>query len=111
MQELKIERNKLETTKSGNLACYAWVGSGGKLLNDNIFTLIIEWVRWNIRYQRNGLVIIFPTFPHLLIFELVWGDTHGLEVSPTDGAGSMARVDDMLQKMMRRFAASDEHAK
>ena len=28
-----------------------------------------------------------------------------------DGGGSMARVEDMLHKMMRRFDASDEHNK
>ena len=28
-----------------------------------------------------------------------------------DGGGSMARVEDMLHKMMRRFDASDEHIK
>ena len=28
-----------------------------------------------------------------------------------DGGGSMARVEDMLQNMMIRFDASDEHAK
>ena len=33
------------------------------------------------------------------------------EIAPRDGGGSMARVEDMLQKMRRRFAASDEHAK
>ena len=33
------------------------------------------------------------------------------EVAPRDGGGSMAQVEDMLQKMMRRFDASDEHTK
>ena len=33
------------------------------------------------------------------------------EVAPRDSRGSMARVEDILQKMMRRFDASDEHAK
>ena len=33
------------------------------------------------------------------------------EFAPRDGGGSMARVEDILQKMMRRFYASDEHAK
>ena len=33
------------------------------------------------------------------------------EVTPRDGGGSMARVEDMLHKMMRRFDASDEHNK
>ena len=33
------------------------------------------------------------------------------EVSPVDGGGSMERVEDMLQKMMMRFDASDEHTK
>ncbi|XP_069154458.1 uncharacterized protein [Solanum lycopersicum] len=33
------------------------------------------------------------------------------EVSPRDGGSSMARVEDMLQKMMRRFDDSDEHDK
>ena len=28
-----------------------------------------------------------------------------------DGGGSMAGVEDMFQKMMRRFDASDEHTK
>ena len=32
-------------------------------------------------------------------------------VTPRDGGGSMARVEDMLPKMMRRFDASDEHTK
>ena len=33
------------------------------------------------------------------------------KVSPRVGGGSMARVEDMLQKMRMRFDASDEHAK
>ena len=33
------------------------------------------------------------------------------EVTPRDGGDSMARVEDMLHKMMRRFDASDEHSK
>ena len=33
------------------------------------------------------------------------------EVTPRDGGDSMARVEDMLYKMMRRFDASDEHIK
>ena len=33
------------------------------------------------------------------------------EVTLRDGRDSMARVEDMLQKMMRRFDASDEHTK
>ena len=33
------------------------------------------------------------------------------EVNPTDGGGSMARLEDMLQKMRRRFDASYEHIK
>ena len=33
------------------------------------------------------------------------------EVTPRDDGGSMARVEDMLHKMMRRFDASDEHIK
>ena len=33
------------------------------------------------------------------------------EVAPREGGGSMARVEDMLQKMRRRFDASDEHPK
>ena len=33
------------------------------------------------------------------------------EVTPRDGGGSMSRVEDMLQKMMRRFDTSDEHNK
>ena len=33
------------------------------------------------------------------------------EVTPTDGGDSMARVEDMLHKMMRRFDASNEHIK
>ncbi|XP_069150598.1 uncharacterized protein [Solanum lycopersicum] len=33
------------------------------------------------------------------------------EVSPRDGEGSMARVEDILQKMRRRFDISDEHTK
>ena len=33
------------------------------------------------------------------------------EVAPRDGGDSMARVEDMLHKMMRRFDASDEHIK
>ena len=33
------------------------------------------------------------------------------EVTPRDGGDSMARVEDMLHKMMRRFDASDEHIK
>ena len=33
------------------------------------------------------------------------------EVAPRDGGGSMMRVEDMLQKMMRMFDASDEHTK
>ena len=34
-----------------------------------------------------------------------------VKASRFHGGGSMARVEDMLQKMMRRFDASDEHAK
>ena len=33
------------------------------------------------------------------------------EVTPRDGEDSMARVDYMLHKIMRRFDASDEHIK
>ena len=33
------------------------------------------------------------------------------EVTSRDGGDSMARVEDMLHKMMRRFDASDEHIK
>ena len=33
------------------------------------------------------------------------------EVTPSDGGNSMARFEDMLQKMMRRFDANDEHTK
>ena len=33
------------------------------------------------------------------------------EVTPRDGGGSMARVQDMLHKMIRWFDASDEHTK
>ena len=33
------------------------------------------------------------------------------EVTSRDGGVSMARVEDMLHKMMRRFDASDEHIK
>ena len=33
------------------------------------------------------------------------------EVTPRDGGGSMAQVEDMLHKMIRRFDASDEHNK
>ena len=33
------------------------------------------------------------------------------EVTPRDGGDSMARVEDMLHKMMRRFDANDEHIK
>ena len=33
------------------------------------------------------------------------------EVTPRDGGDSMARVEDMLHKMMRRFDASDENIK
>ena len=33
------------------------------------------------------------------------------EVTPRDGGDSMARVEDMLHKMMRRFDAKDEHIK
>ena len=33
------------------------------------------------------------------------------EIAPSDGGGSMARVEDMLHKMMRRFDASNEHIK
>ena len=33
------------------------------------------------------------------------------EVAPRDGGGSMVRVEDMFQKMMRRFDASDDHTK
>ncbi|XP_069151928.1 uncharacterized protein [Solanum lycopersicum] len=33
------------------------------------------------------------------------------EVTPRDGGDSMARVEDMLHKMIRRFDASDEHIK
>ena len=33
------------------------------------------------------------------------------EVDPRDGGHSMARVEDMMHKMMRRFNASDEHNK
>ena len=33
------------------------------------------------------------------------------EVTSGDGEGSMARIEDMLHKMMRRFDASDEHNK
>ena len=31
------------------------------------------------------------------------------EVSPRDGGGNMARVEDMIHKMMRKFDASDHH--
>ena len=33
------------------------------------------------------------------------------EVAPSDGGGCIVRVEDMLQKIMRRFDASDEHTK
>ena len=33
------------------------------------------------------------------------------DVTPRDGGDSMARVEDMLHKMMRRFDASDENIK
>ena len=33
------------------------------------------------------------------------------EVTPRDGGDSMARVEDMLHKMMRRFDTSDEYIK
>ena len=33
------------------------------------------------------------------------------EVTPRDGGDSMARVEDMLHKLMRRFDARDEHIK
>ena len=33
------------------------------------------------------------------------------EVTPRDGGDSVARVEDMLHKMMRRFDASDENTK
>ena len=33
------------------------------------------------------------------------------EVTPRDGGDSMAQVEDMLHKMMRKFDASDEHTK
>ena len=33
------------------------------------------------------------------------------KVTPKDGGNSMARVEDMLHKMMRRFDANDEHIK
>ena len=33
------------------------------------------------------------------------------KVAPRDGGGSMVRVEDMFQKMMRRFDASDDHTK
>ena len=33
------------------------------------------------------------------------------DVTPRDGGDSMARVEDMLHKMIRRFDASDEHIK
>ena len=33
------------------------------------------------------------------------------EVTPRDGGDSMARVEDMLQKIMRRLDASDEQTK
>ena len=33
------------------------------------------------------------------------------KVAPRDGGGSMAQVEDMLHKMMKRFNASDEHIK
>ena len=33
------------------------------------------------------------------------------EVTLRDGGDSMARVEDMLQKIIRRFDASDEHTK
>ena len=33
------------------------------------------------------------------------------EVTPRDGGDSMAQVEDMLHKMMRKFDASDEHIK
>ena len=33
------------------------------------------------------------------------------ELTPMDGGDSIARVEDMLHKMMRRFDASDEHIK
>ena len=31
------------------------------------------------------------------------------EVTPRDGGGSMARIEDMFPKMIRKFDASDEH--
>ena len=33
------------------------------------------------------------------------------EVTPRDGGDSMAQVEDMLHKMMRRFDSSNEHIK
>ena len=33
------------------------------------------------------------------------------EVTPSDGGDSMARVEDMLHKMMRRFDVNDEYIK
>ena len=33
------------------------------------------------------------------------------EITPRDGGDSMARVEDMLHKLMRRFNAYDEHIK
>ena len=33
------------------------------------------------------------------------------EITPRDGGDSMARVEDMLHKMIRRFDANDEHVK
>ena len=47
------------------------------------------------RNDRNG-----PYVPH-----------QNRDVTPRDGGDSMARVEDMLHKMMRRFDASDEHIK
>ena len=34
-----------------------------------------------------------------------------MELAPRDGRGSMARVEDILKKIRRRFDATDEHAK
>ena len=47
------------------------------------------------RNDRNGLYVL----------------PQNREVTPRDSGGSMARVKDILHKMMRRFDASDEHTK
>ena len=52
-----------------------------------------NWGNYANRNDRNGLYV----------------PPQNREVTPRDGGDSMARVEDMLHKMMRRFDASDEH--